>query len=347
MSSPLLNGEDFALHDKDVADTARKLAMVWNMYDFFTLYADVDDWDSGLEAGQLPSDPTPDLKNPLDLWIISRVHQLSAEIDSHMQRYDLPNALKPVLPLIDDASNWYVRRSRKRFWKSDNDSDKADAYRTLHYVLTYLSQILAPFTPFMAEELYRNLVGGESVHLLDWPEAGHVNELLVRDMAALKGAITEGLAQRAAASIKVRQPLSEAAITLTEPFLPEHQDFFAGITREELNVKAASFTKAKTPGVKLDTKLTPELRREGMAREVIRHVQALRKDSGFNVDDRIALAVDSEDAEITAVFADKHLKQQVYDEVLAVSTLDKPEGASSKAITVDGHRLTLHIKKSS
>ena len=125
LSSPVLNGEDFALQDKDVADVARKLNMVWNMYDFFTLYADVDGWDSGLDKGELPADPTADLTSPLDSWIVSRVHQLTAEVDGHMQRYDLPNALKPILPFLDDASNWYVRRSRKRFWKSDNDADKA------------------------------------------------------------------------------------------------------------------------------------------------------------------------------------------------------------------------------
>lgn len=347
LSSPLLNGEDFALHDKDVADAARKLAMVWNMYDFFTLYADVDAWDSGLKAGELPSDPTPELDNPLDIWIVSRVHQLSGEIDAHMQRYDLPNALKPVLPLIDDASNWYVRRSRKRFWKSDNDADKASAYRTLHYVLVYLSQVLAPFTPFMAEELYRRLTGGESVHLLDWPEAGHVNELLIRDMAALKGGITEGLAQRAAAGLKVRQPLSQAVITLTEPLLPEHQDFFTGVAREELNVKQATFNQGKTAKVSIDTKLNPELRREGLAREVIRHVQSLRKESGFNVDDRIELAVDSSDKEVAGVFSDNDLKQQIYAEVLAVGGLTKSSRAFSKEITVDGHKLTLRIQKTS
>src|SRR6185312_16281031 len=169
LSSPVLNGEDFSLQDKDVADVSRKLAMIWNMYDFFTLYADVDRWDSGLAKGELPADPTAELENPLDLWIISRLHQLSQEVDAHMQRYDLPNALKPVLPFIDDASNWYVRRSRKRFWKTDNDADKAQAYRTLHYVLVRLSVVLAPFTPFLAEELFQKLTGGESVHLLDWP----------------------------------------------------------------------------------------------------------------------------------------------------------------------------------
>ena len=155
LSSPLLGGEDFALHDKDVGDVARKLSMVWNMYDFFALYADVDGWEW---SGEL-ADPIDSLSSSLDRWVVGRVHQLGQEVSEQMGKYDLQSALKPILPFIDDASNWYVRRSRKRFWKSDNDSDKDDAYRTLHYVLVYLSRVIAPFTPFLAEELYQKLTG--------------------------------------------------------------------------------------------------------------------------------------------------------------------------------------------
>ena len=162
LSSPLLNGEDFALHDKSVGDVARKLAMIWNMYDFFTMYAEVDGWEFD---GEL-KDPLSELTNPLDIWIISRLHQLVAEVERHMDTYNIPDALSPILPFLDDASNWYVRRSRRRFWKSEDDGDKNDAYRTLHYVLVRLSYILAPFTPFLAEELYHNLTGDdESIHL--------------------------------------------------------------------------------------------------------------------------------------------------------------------------------------
>ncbi|PLS81962.1 isoleucine--tRNA ligase, partial [Candidatus Saccharibacteria bacterium] len=142
LQSPLLNGEDFSLIDKDVGDVARKLSMIWNMYDFFTLYAEVDGWEFNGDI----SDPSSELTNPLDVWVVSRVHQLTATVDEHMQRYDIPNATKPMLEFIEDASNWFVRRSRKRFWKSDNDGDKRDAYRTLHYVLVQLSQVMAPFT---------------------------------------------------------------------------------------------------------------------------------------------------------------------------------------------------------
>ena len=123
LSSPLLNGEDFALHDKDVGDVARKLSMIWNMYDFFTMYAEVDGWEFN---GEL-KDPLGELTNPLDIWIVSRLHQLVAEVERHMDTYNIPDALSPILPFLDDASNWYVRRSRRRFWKSEDDSDKNDS----------------------------------------------------------------------------------------------------------------------------------------------------------------------------------------------------------------------------
>lgn len=327
LSSPVLNAEDFSLQDKDVADVARKLSMIWNMYDFFTLYADVDkwEWDGSLD------DPLNDLKNPLDRWIVSRVHQLTDEITASMNRYDLPNALKPVLPFIDDASNWYVRRSRKRFWKSANDADKAQAYRTLHYVLVRLSLLLAPFVPFLAEELYRQLTGGESVHLLDWPAAGAVDEAVVADMALAREVITTGLAQRAAAGIKVRQPLAGAQINNVDAArVTPLQD----IILEELNIKSLMFVDQNvTDGVnfalELDTEITPELHREGLMREIIRQVQNARKQAGLHVDDRIVLQLGSDHDELMATI-NEHA-ETIKQETLAVSL---NEGELTKAFGV-------------
>jgi isoleucyl-tRNA synthetase len=339
LSSPLLNGEDFALQDKEVADVARKLGMVWNMYDFFTLYADVDGW----EWDGMLDDPLEKLVNPLDRWIVSRVHQLTAEIDTNMQRYDIPNALKPVLLFLDDASNWYVRRSRKRFWKSDNDADKQLAYQTLHYVLVRLSMVLAPFVPFLAEELYRKLTGGESVHLLDWPEAGKVDDAVTDRMAYIREVINEGLSQRAAAGIKVRQPLQLVQVGGARAVLGEHAEDLMAIVTEELNVK--EWQEAAGSTVVLDETITPELKREGIVREIIRNVQNARKQAGLEVNDRINLELASEDKELSEAFSDQALAASIRQETLATSlNSTKVEGYES-AVSVEGAELVIRLQK--
>ena len=419
LSSPLLNGEDFALHDKDVGDVARKLAMIWNMYDFFTMYAEVDGWEFDGElvdplSGQpvctsLSSTETasahresrssttgdtaelaalrqssylPDVDNlnsraradvsedevtigsvtnPLDIWIISRLHELVAEVEKQMDAYNIPDALSPILPFLDDASNWYVRRSRRRFWKSEDDGDKNDAYRTLHYVLVRLSYILAPFTPFLAEELYHNLTGdNESIHLKDWLTAGVVNDQVLADMSRTRELINNGLSLRMKqdehqASIKVRQPLQFAAyagVKLAE--------YYEQIMAEELNVKEIRWIENLdehladydvTEGVikpeswvEISKHLTPELKREGLMREVIRHVQSARKKAGLQVDDRIELNIASSDAEITQavdIFADT-IKAETLAVKLGSAAADDMEKYDVK---VDGKPVEIYLKK--
>ena len=352
LSSPLLNGEDFALHDKDVGDVARKLSMIWNMYDFFTMYAEVDGWEYD---GEL-KDPLSELTNPLDIWIVSRLHQLVAEVEHHMDTYNIPDALSPILPFLDDASNWYVRRSRRRFWKSEDDGDKNDAYRTLHYVLVRLSYILAPFTPFLAEELYHNLTGdNESVHLKDWLPAGEINRAILRDMNALRVAVNDGLSKRAAEGIKVRQPLASAKLvsTISQNTPEEVSQFLVDIARDELNVKSVEvFTGSELdvpeasaqPSVVYDLTITPELKREGLMREIVRHVQSARKKAGLQVDDRIQLGITSSDAEVTQavnVFADT-IKAETLAVKLGSAAADDMEKYDVK---VDGKPVEIYLKK--
>jgi isoleucyl-tRNA synthetase len=270
------------------------------------------------------------------------VHQVTKEVDEQMQRYDLPNALKPVLPFIDDASNWYVRRSRKRFWKSQNDQDKDDAYRTLHYVLVQLSFVLAPFTPFLAEELYRKLTGGESVHLCDWPKGGNMNEILLERMAFTREVITVGLAQRAGAGIKVRQPLGSVTVHDNQLRL---DDGYRAIIAEELNVKRVETSTAKFgENVVLDTQITEELRQEGMMRELVRFIQNARKEAGLQVDDRIQLLVESESDEITQAI--EAFKETIMNETLATELGTVPEGAFTSHVKVDGLDVEIALAKS-
>ena len=350
LSSPLLNGEDFSLQDKEVLDVQRKLSMVWNMYDFFTTYAEVDNWtwDGSLE------DPSTDIKNPLDQWIVSRLHQLHAHITKHMDGYDIPNALADVLPFLDDASNWYVRRSRRRFWKSGNDTDKQAAYKTLHYVLVQLSMLLAPFTPFLSEELFLKLTGGEageSVHLLDWPVGGHIDELGLEKMALLREAINQGLSKRAEGRLKVRQPLASATVSGTRIDFLAHEtpqsSFYAGIMLEELNVKRLDLKPGGDAPIalELDAVVTDELKREGMAREAIRNVQQARKATGLQVDDRIQLALISEDEELVAAI--KEHQQLIAAETLAIELKQDValSGTEAVRVRVEGADLSIYVAK--
>ena len=347
LSSPLTNGENFALADKDVMDVARKLGMIWNMYDFFTMYAEVDGWEFN---GDL-SDPLHDLTNPLDIWIVSRLHQLITEVERGLNNYNLQDATKPILPFLDDASNWYVRRSRRRFWKSEDDGDKNDAYRTLHYVLVRLSYMLAPFTPFLAEELYHNLTGdNESIHLKDWLPAGEIDNSMLRDMNALRTAVNDGLSKRALEGIKVRQPLASVKLinTISQDTSAEVAQFLIDIAKDELNVKSVeivtdSESDSAQPSVVYDLTITPELKREGLMREIVRHVQSARKQAGLQIDDRIVLSISSDDSEISQAvdaFADV-----IKSETLAVelnSVVNESEKYDAK---IEGKLVKISLKK--
>ena len=335
LSSPVLAGEDFALIDKDVSDVARKLSMIWNVYDFFTMYAEVDGFDS--EQAMAVSE----FVNPLDIWLVSRVHQVRNQITEGMEAYNIPAALSSVLEFIDDMSNWFVRRSRRRFWKSEDDQDKLEAYSTLYYALIYLAKILAPFTPFLAEELYQKMTGAgvvnseipESVHLLDWPEAGVIDEAVLTQMAKTREIITAGLAERmkkteTEAQIKVRQPLAKLVYAGEKL-----DDFYEQIIMEEVNVKSVEHGEA----LALDKTLTPELLEEGKIRELIRFVQAARKKAGLNVDDRIKLMVSMEVPET--------YREMLMNEVLAEELVKEGNFAYDEIIKVRGENIAISLEK--
>ena len=333
LSSPVLAGEDFALLDKDVSDVARKLSMIWNVYDFFSTYANVDGF---VGTGELPEK----LENDLDVWVVSRLHMLRDEIVEGMEEYNLPKATAGILPFVDDLSNWFVRRSRRRFWKSEDSADKAEAYATLYYVLLTLSKIIAPFVPFLSEELYHNLTQetgeSDSVHLLDFPGEGEVNLPVIEQMARTREIISEGLAQRMNRSdteeqIKVRQPLG--LFTYSGGKLPEE---YEQMIADEVNVKKVEHGST----TKLDKTLTDELKAEGFARELIRMVQSARKKAGLSVDDRIKLYVG---CNLEPEFA-KMVKAEVLATEFA-SAENKQNYAYDEIVKVEGKQITISLEK--
>ena len=326
LSSPVLSGEDFALLDKDVSDVNRKLAMLWNVYDFFTTYAEID----GIDSDELKLDP----KNPLDTWIVSRAYQLRDEITEGMEEYNIPKALESVLPFIDDLSNWFVRRSRRRFSKNDDGSDKKSAYATLHYILIYTAKILAPFTPFLSEELYQKMTGkDESVHLLDWPKVGIIDAEVLRNMSRARTIIADALALRMQKSdtedqIKIRQPLSKLT------YSGEKLDaFYEQIIADEVNVKEVE----NGDKLALDKTLTEELKREGFARDLIRAVQSARKNAKLNMDDRIKLSL--------SIDLPEGFEELVKSEVLADSFAKNANYAHDEIAKVAGENITISLEK--
>ncbi len=182
-SSPLVNGEDTRFSTDFLRDVQRKIFMTLNnIFNFYKLYADVDHYK--------PSEPLvePKSDNILDQWMLSRLNEATAAVTEAMDAYRLDKATRPIAELLDDASNWYVRRSRRRFWKSEDDADKQQAYATLHYTLLRLCQLLAPFSPFLPDHIWQQLAEGTdlpaSVHLSDWPESGKADKKLIAEMAS-------------------------------------------------------------------------------------------------------------------------------------------------------------------
>ena len=333
LSSPVLSGEDFALTDKDVSDVQRKLGMIWNVYDFFVTYAEVDGWD--FETAWKPAgSAVTDLKNPLDRWVMSRWHETKQQIIDGMEEYNIPKALSGVLPFVDDLSNWFVRRSRRRFWKSEDDSDKNEAYFTLYIVLVKMAEALAPFVPFLAEELYQNMTGsGESVHLQDYPLTCDVDQTVLDEMARVRTVINEGLALRmqkseTEAQIKVRQPL--AKLVYAGEKLP---DWGIEIVKDEVNVKVVE----QGEETWLDKEITPDLAEEGFVRELIRAVQAARKKADLQVDDRIRLSVSCDVPEKWC--------ETLQNEVLAVELQKDQNYAYDEIAKVAGQNITLSLEK--
>jgi len=238
------------------ADETRRHFFIplWNVYKFFITYAKIDEWTPTLETSTpgAPEGDAPRGGGLLDRWIVARINQVVERCTKALEDSDAYAATMTIELLMDDLTNWYVRRSRRRFWKSEHDSDKETAYATLHYVLVRLLRVLAPITPFVTEVMYQNLVRGVyadaygSVHHCDWPAAdtASIDSALLGGMALARRVASLGLGARNAASIKVRQPLAKALIYAGGHEAELSAELLA-IVADELNVKDLDFVKSE------------------------------------------------------------------------------------------------------
>jgi len=365
LSSTLLNAQDVNFSEKDIQEIFRGTLMrLWNSFSFFNMYVVVDKWN--------PSQNILQADNLLDKWILSKLHSLIKCVTEDMQGYDTVKASRRIPEFIDNLSNWYIRRSRRRFWKSEDDSDKNSAYQTLYTVLLELSKVMAPFTPFISEMIFRNLKIGStelntelthevtSVHLEDYPVADEslIDEKLNDQMDKTRKIIELGLAARAKAGIKVRQPLD----VLSVDGVGKLADDLAELIKDEVNVKslrhpeersdegsrneADKIVSVEDSGVKvaLDTNITEELQIEGMAREIVRSIQQARKEVGLEISDRIEVEWVSNDELIQKTFADfrDYIMREVLAKKMSVSEEDLENG---KGLKIDGREWGLRVKR--
>ncbi len=342
-----------------VAEVLRNfLLTLWNTYSFFVIYANIDGFDP-------KSVGTPSLSD-LDKWIISRLNQLIADVDEALDNYDPTSAGRKVEIFVDELSNWYVRRSRRRFWKSQSDADKLAAYTTLYGCLVTLSKLLAPFMPFVAEEIYRNLVCSvdskavESVHLADFPvpDRAQIDVELVEATRLAMTVCSLGRAARAKAGIKVRQPLSKALVKLKSAGEKKALKKLTYQILDELNVKEVEFHEGEEVNDKLGyasavegdyrvavaTELSPELEAEGIAREVVRRLQTMRRSAGLDIADHIVTYYQGGDSIQQAMtnFAD-YIKQETLSRELISAA--SPGGSHTEKFHISGHEISLGIKK--
>ncbi len=394
------------------------LSTLWNVYSFYVLYAEIDQFNP-LEYSDFKS------KNIMDKWIISKLNTLVKDTAEKLDKYDITNAAIELGDFVDELSNWYVRRNRERFWGSEMNDEKIGAYVTLYKVLTTISKISAPFIPFMADEIYQNLVlsldknAPESVHLCYWPEVDEkaIDTKLEEEMGLAYKIVKLGRSARNSVNIKNRQPLSEMLIS--EKSLPE---YYSDIVKEELNVKQVvlgaemkdyvhfeikpnlpvlgreygkliprirealgkfnqmelatkvqnggteyieiddtqielssenllitmqgkdgfAFAGEGEIGVVLDTHITPELKEEGMLREVLSKVQNMRKDRGFQVLDRIKLYI-SGNKEVEKIV--KKFEDTIKHDTLAKEIVYNEERKTAEEVSINGEKTMMDVEK--
>ncbi len=408
LSSPVAEGQNLRMVDDEVKDQVKAVLLpLWNAYRFFSEYANADRY----RPRGLPGRPS----HPLDRYVLSELQRTVAKVGEAMEGYFLSRACRASSEFLETLNNWYIRRSRRRFWKTEDDADKFEAFETLYHVLATYTKVLAPFLPFLADRVHRNLTGGECVHLADWPavDRGLVDDVLSEEVAVVRRVVSLGHQVRASHKAKTRQPLRVVQVAgVDAATIDANRD----VILEELNVKRLEiladpgsvakkvvkpdgralgprlkgavkevFALAREgkgedlgggrvrlgshvlePGeyevayeaagghacagegsllVALDLTVDDELLLEGLANDLIRHVQTLRKDAGYAVGDRIRLFVAARGDLARAV--DAH-GSTIQDEVLARELVRTRSGAQwDKTVQVDveGESAEIGVKR--
>ncbi|RMG88867.1 MAG: isoleucine--tRNA ligase [Chloroflexi bacterium] len=419
-----------------VGEVVKKFwSTLWNTYSFFVTYANLDGWTPDSEA------PPVEERDLLDRWVLAELHQLVKRVTDAYENYDATNATRPIEEFVEQLSNWYVRLSRRRFWKAESDTEKQGAYATLYECLVTIAKLLAPTMPFLSEAMYRNLVvevsegEPESIHLSTWPayEDALIDETLLAEMDTVQRLVRLGLAARNEAKIRVRQPLAKASFALPDSVDNSVLERYADLIQSELNVKALEVIggekasalmntvyslnpipaklgkkfggdfprvqKALREGEQdtirpiaeallagkeadvvvdgdtftvtpeevevkasvemaegfcvvnegdywavLDITLTDDLLKEGLAREVVRRIQNMRRDAGFNIDDKIEIVYSASEQLTEAM--------QTHADYISAETLalrfeagDTENGGHTADFKINGEALTLSVKR--
>jgi len=329
-STPM--GEDYIVSEKRIAETFRRTMLTfWNSFTFLETYTD--------KECLAPKSIQPG--NILDKWIVSRFNTLNQEVIDWMDKYELTKAARLFDDFLDDFSNWYIRRSRRRFQKPANRQEKKQAEQILSFVLLNLAKLAAPFLPFLTEEIYQKLEKGQSVHLADYPKPNKklIDKKLEEKMSEVRQIAAIVLAQRAKAGLKVRQPLNQ--LTINNKQIAADKEL-VNLIQEEVNIKKVVFGKE----IKLDTKLTAELKAAGVIRDLIRLVQGMRKDGDLKPGDKIYLRYS------TSLTLNKLIQKQTPEIKKEVSAAQIENGTkrkepflAEKEVELDGQKIWLGIKK--
>ena len=345
LTSPVLLAENLNFSEKGVEEVLRKVEIIlWNVYKFYAMYA--GELKIKSEKLKVKSD------NVLDKWILARLNQLIGEVTENMNNYLIPKAVRPIEGFINDLSTWYLRRSRARF--REEGKDKEAALEITGFVLIQLAKIMAPFMPFLAEQIWQKVTGfdfkdeNQSVHLQSWIEAQsteHETEEkeILENMQMTRKIVEMGLAKRDEVGIKVRQPLNELKVKNCQL-----SDEYADLIKDELNIKKIEFIPGERElAVELDTEITEELKLEGIKRELVRLINNLRKQAGLTIADKITVFYQTSDPDIQAAITkfSSDIASDVLSDSLKQGISDADTFTLQKSLKINSGEITLAIKK--